>query len=367
MKTPFFDAVVDIVLPGKAQTHDAAFVLKKEKVPGSFSFYKTSSPDSEKSFIAVSLSYPKTVKWGQTFDIQSPDSGKVLCSGKVLYPAAQKPLGKEAKKRTKLLIRLTGDKLEMLAVLTREKGIMGLGEKEILDFAPFTRKTLLPLSQKLEAAGQIRILSFSPLFLLSHVSFEFLKEKITAFIKRYQRTHPDEQGILENEVRQKFDLPDRIWLLALKHLFRENQIKEVGKRLFLFDFELTLTLEEEDLLNKLEEMCLEGKLHSVSMEDFQRRFNLSARRLQNLLSLLAERRMIVQGEDGFILHAHWLEDLVAKIRNLEGKELSVGQFKELTGLSRKYAIPLLELLDQMGVTRRRGPTREILREGKKPL
>jgi len=360
MKTSFFDAVVDIVLPKKAHVHDVTFVLKKEKVPGSFSFYENEILDLKKPFIAVSLSKPMTVKWGHSFDVLSPGLEKVLGSGKILYPADQKPVGKEAKKRTKLLPQLMGDKLEMLAVLAREKGIMGLREKEVLEFAPITRKTLLPLCQKLEAEGQIRILSFSPLFLLSQVSFEFLKEKITMFIRRHHETHPDEPGVPKNEVRQKFDLPDRIWFLALKHLFHERQIKEVENRLSVLDYELALTPEEEGLLNRLEEMCLEGNLHSVSMEELQRRFNLSARRLQNLLSLLAERRKIVQGEDGFILHSHWLEELVAKIRNSGEKELSVGQFKEMTGLSRKYAIPLLELLDQMGVTRRRGPTREIL-------
>jgi len=360
MKTSFFDAVIDIVLPKKAHAQEATFVLKKEKVPGSFSFYETVIPDLKEPFVAVSLSKPVPVKWGQNFDVLSPGSGKMLGSGKVLYPDAQKPTGKEAKKRTKLLPQLLKNKIEMIAVLAREKGIVGLREKEVLEFAPITRKTLLPLSQKLESEGKIRILSFSPLFLLSQASFEFLKEKITMFIRRYHETHPDEPGVLNNEVRQKFDLPDRIWFLALKHLIRERQIKEVEKRLSMIDFELALTPEEEGLLNRLEEMCLDGKLHSVSMEDFQRRFNLSARRLQNLLSLLAERRKIVQGEDGFILHSQWLEELVAKIRNLGEKELSVGQFKEMTGLSRKYAIPLLELLDQMGVTRRRGPTREIL-------
>ncbi|MCJ7578917.1 MAG: SelB C-terminal domain-containing protein, partial [Candidatus Aminicenantes bacterium] len=172
--------------------------------------------------------------------------------------------------------------------------------------------------------------------------------------------HSDEPGVPINEVRQKFDLPDRIWFLALKHLIREKLIKEVDKRLSVMDYELSLTQEEEDLLNRLEEMCLEGKLHAVSMEDLQRRFNLSARRLQILLSFLAERRKIVLGGDGFILHSHWLEELVAKIRDMGEKELSVGQFKEMTGLSRKYAIPLLELLDQMKVTRRRGAIREIL-------
>ncbi|MFC2167136.1 SelB C-terminal domain-containing protein [Acidobacteriota bacterium] len=360
MKTPIFDAVVDIALPKKAPAQDATFVLKKEKVPGSFSFYEMEIPDLKESFIAVSLSKPMAVKWGHSFDILSPRSEKVLGSGKILYPADQKSLGKEAKKRAILLPQFRGSKIEMLAVLTREKGIMGLREKEILEFAPITRKTLLPLCEKLEAEGQIRILSFSPLFVLSQVSFEFLCEKITMFIRRHHEIHSDEPGIPINEVRQKFDLPDRIWFLALKHLIREKLIKEVDKRLSVMEYELSLTKEEEDLLNRLEDMCLEGKLHSVSIEDLQRRFNLSARRVQILLSFLAERRKIVQGEDGFILHSQWLEELVAKIRDLGVKELSVGQFKEMTGLSRKYAIPLLELLDQMKVTRRRGNTRDIL-------
>jgi len=360
MKTSLFDAVVDIVLPKKTPANDATFVLKKEKVPGSFSFYVMENPDLAESFIAVSLSQPMTVKWGYPFDILNPKSEKVVGSGKILYPSNQKPIGKDAKKRALLLPQLRGEKIEMLAVLARDKGIMGLREKEILEFAPITRKTLLPLCEKLEAEGEIRILSFSPLFLLSQSSFEFLCEKITLFIQRYHESHADLPGVPINEVRQKFDLPDRIWFLALKHLSREKLIKEVDKRLSVMGYELSLNQEEEALLNRLEEMCLEGKLHSVSMEDLRRRFKLSERRLQILLSFLAERRKIVQGADGFILHSHWLDELVVKIKDLGVKELTVGQFKEMTGLSRKYAIPLLELLDQMKITRRRGATREIL-------
>lgn len=361
MRTSFFDAALlsDRGLQKKRRAFDVVFALKKDKVPGSFVFYEE-LPDKKRPFLSASLSLPVPIKWGQSFDVLSPGSEKTLASGKVLYPSAQKPTGKEAKKRIKILPQLLKTKIDMVSVLAREKGIFGLREEELLDFAPLSSKTLLPICQKLEAEGEIRILSFSPLFLLSQRSFEYLKEKITAFIQRYHEKHPNEPGVPKNEVRQKFDLPERVWFLALKHLFHEKKIRESEKRLLSIDFKMVLTPEEEDLLERLEEMCLEGKLHSVSMEDLQRRFKLSPRRLQNLLSLLAERRKIVQGEDGFILHSQWLEELVDKIRNLGEKELSVGQFKEMTGLSRKYAIPLLELLDQMGVTRRRGPTREIL-------
>ncbi|NTU51038.1 MAG: hypothetical protein HGA94_01180, partial [Candidatus Aminicenantes bacterium] len=55
-----------------------------------------------------------------------------------------------------------------------------------------------------------------------------------------------------------------------------------------------------------------------------------------------------------------LDELVLKIRGSKKRELTVADFKAMTGLSRKYSIPLLELLDSMGVTRRKGSVRDIL-------
>ena len=107
-------------------------------------------------------------------------------------------------------------------------------------------------------------------------------------------------------------------------------------------------------------MILKGEFHRIPQEQLKIRFHLSDLRLERLLALLAERQKIVQGSDGFLLHSKWLEELIVKIKGMGKDELSIADFKELTGLSRKYAIPLLELLDQMGVTLRQGNVRKIL-------
>jgi selenocysteine-specific elongation factor len=59
------------------------------------------------------------------------------------------------------------------------------------------------------------------------------------------------------------------------------------------------------------------------------------------------------------VHAEVLAQLQASLREYfqKEKELSFGQFRELTGLSRKLGIPLLEYLDQTGVTERQGDNR----------
>ena len=66
--------------------------------------------------------------------------------------------------------------------------------------------------------------------------------------------------------------------------------------------------------------------------------------------------------DDFILHRETIDKLVASVKELKTRnpKLGVGEFKDLTGVSRKYAIPLLEYLDRERVTRRVGDAREIL-------
>jgi selenocysteine-specific elongation factor len=107
-------------------------------------------------------------------------------------------------------------------------------------------------------------------------------------------------------------------------------------------------------------MVLSGELGTVTFEDLRATFKLTPAKLQALLEVLAERKKIVEGIDGFILHARWLDDIIRKVRASGKRELTVADFKAMTGLSRKYSIPLLELLDSMGVTRRKGSVRDIL-------
>ncbi|MFN6202580.1 MAG: SelB C-terminal domain-containing protein [Acidobacteriota bacterium] len=64
-----------------------------------------------------------------------------------------------------------------------------------------------------------------------------------------------------------------------------------------------------------------------------------------------------------VFHRRALEGLRETLRrqkDAHGPKLDVAVFKELTGVSRKYAIPLLEYLDRQRITRRNGEVREIV-------
>jgi selenocysteine-specific elongation factor len=77
--------------------------------------------------------------------------------------------------------------------------------------------------------------------------------------------------------------------------------------------------------------------------------------------LLSEGELSRVGE-ALLVHRRALETLKADVRKrwAAGKKLDVGELKELTGLSRKFVIPLLEYLDRERVTRRSGQDRFVL-------
>jgi selenocysteine-specific elongation factor len=66
------------------------------------------------------------------------------------------------------------------------------------------------------------------------------------------------------------------------------------------------------------------------------------------------------GSDDLFIHSGPLRQLAEQLAALRGSLMDVARFKQFTGLSRKYAIPLLEYLDRQRVTRKQGDQRLVL-------
>src|ERR1019366_9149049 len=85
-------------------------------------------------------------------------------------------------------------------------------------------------------------------------------------------------------------------------------------------------------------------------------------RAQKIVTLLLRDKMLVKISDELVFHRSTLEELrrLVVAQKLKAPKLDVAKFKELTGVSRKYAIPLLEYLDRERLTRRVAGLPEIL-------
>ncbi|MGD9346426.1 MAG: SelB C-terminal domain-containing protein [Candidatus Aminicenantes bacterium] len=362
-----FDATLDSWPASLPKRIEGVLAIKGRQIPVFVSRYEEGGAKSLPGSHFVRIHADRYLKlcWNDKFKIFSRKNGSILFRGRVLLPCTEESKQKGIKRRLELLQGLSGDEKEMVLALTCSYGIKGLGERELVDFSSLSKEKLLSLSRLLEEEGKIRILSFSPLFLLSQDSIDFLSERVVAYLREFHEKHPEDFGVSPEKIQKRFGSPPRVLALALKHLSRTGIISKDERNIAMRDFYPLPSPEEEKLLQDMESMYLEGKLRSVSMGEIQKRLSLSIKKLNRLLSFLVERRKIVLGRDGFLLHSKWLDDVILAVRSSGKKELSVSDFKQMTGLTRKYAIPLLELLDELGVTRRKGPVREIIQDGDK--
>jgi selenocysteine-specific elongation factor len=85
-------------------------------------------------------------------------------------------------------------------------------------------------------------------------------------------------------------------------------------------------------------------------------------RAQKLVTLLLREKVLIKVSDELVFHRSALEELRRQMTAYKAKsaKIDVAKFKEMTGVTRKYAIPLLEYLDRERVTKRVGDVREIL-------
>jgi len=356
MTTTSFDACLDFPARELGASGRADLVLHDRRVPAAIAVHKI--PKAKTVWVLVTTDVPVDARWRDAFDVLA-EGGRVLGRGVVLYPSP--PDGIKPPRRAELLERLSGGEAEMILVLAELRGIRGLEATAVRDFARLDPVRVEELARELEAESRVRILSFSPLSFILQESLDFLRRRVATYLAQYHKKHPAQRTVPFERIEKRFEVAPNVVVLALRSLAKEGRVSLGSGTAELVGFRPALSAEDEKILGRIEALFLEGEFGQVSLGDLRRQFHLSPGRLQRLLAVLMERKKIVEGRDGFILHSRWLDGVIEKLRASGRRELTVADFKALTGLTRKYAIPLLELLDEMGVTRRKGAVRDILR------
>lgn len=120
--------------------------------------------------------------------------------------------------------------------------------------------------------------------------------------------------------------------------------------------------EEADSKTKIEQAFATAGLRVPALHDVLSGLKIDRQRAQKIVTLLLREKVLMKISDDLVFHRRALEELRSQIAQRKSKSprMDVAQFKELTGVSRKYAIPLLEYLDRERVTRRVGDMREII-------
>ncbi|MCL4854972.1 MAG: SelB C-terminal domain-containing protein, partial [Bryobacteraceae bacterium] len=182
---------------------------------------------------------------------------------------------------------------------------------------------------------------------------------LSRILEDFHRANPLLPGIPKQDLRGR-QLPDCPPPL-FDELVRFNKgLVAHGEFVRSATHRITLQENEAEALERMERLFRDAGLTVPATKDVLARSGLDAARSRRLLQMLLRGGKLVRVGEDLVYHQTALEGLKSLLAGHVGERFAVPEFKDWTGISRKYAIPLLEYLDREGVTRREGDTRVIL-------
>jgi selenocysteine-specific elongation factor len=178
-------------------------------------------------------------------------------------------------------------------------------------------------------------------------------------LKKFHRENPLLAGLSKEQLRSK-QLPGAPpWLLDAL-LARAKTLAVDGETVRLASHKISLKQDEEEASAKIENTFRTAGLAVPSLSEVLGKSGVEPTRARSILQLLLRDKRLVRVSDDLVFHGSAIQSLRELLANRKGTRFAVPEFKDWTGISRKYAIPLLEFLDRERITRREGDSRVVL-------
>jgi selenocysteine-specific elongation factor len=209
-----------------------------------------------------------------------------------------------------------------------------------------------------------RVLAIERDWYMHPESYSRLRGGALAALEEFHRAHPLRGGMSREELRGRTGADERIFAHLLATLENEGVLKAERDKVRLAAHSVQLRPEQQRAVDHIEQEFIKAAAAPPSPEEALARAGLSGTEEHELFQLLVADRKLVRVKESLYFHTTALDAIQDKVVALlrERKEIGPGDVKDLLGISRKYAIPLLEHLDARRVTTRAGEKR-VLRGG----
>jgi selenocysteine-specific elongation factor len=377
-----FDAVIDLLPDARALRHGARvrFHQGTTELLGRVALAAPDRPASEdpddvhhtrrgdrtelrpgqRGYARIRLEGPAVLTRGDRFILRQYSPAITIGGGRVLDPVPARSPIRSASAAARF-DRLSRDAGEAALTFMEERRGAGLTIDALARRAGLTAQRTSHLLTELSAAGAIVIADGQVFSAAVARAFE---ERLVAAVTEHHRQNPLANGLPREEARE------RIFGLASPALFEHvvQRLTAAGAlagrdRFALPGRGVSLTPEESRARDALDRLFRDAGLAPPDVGGAAAATGVAPAVADRMTKLLLRQKMLVK-LDALLFHAETLERLKKEVAALKGQpggaRVDVGAFKERYGISRKYAIPLLEWLDRERVTRRAGDGRVIL-------
>ena len=318
----------------------------------------------ESAFAQVLLEQPTFALPGDRFIIRQYSPMSTIGGGEILDARPRRHRRSDLTVVDRLQVFQTAPLQQRLVALIEDADQRAAELDDLVSRIGIARDDIRSALLSLARDGSIQAVSEEPLVVVAAETYARAGRALVDEVKRFHETDPLLKGIGREELKA------RALATASPLLFRGALDALIEKQILAADqdvvrlFERTVTLggEEQRMREALAGHFAALGLQAPSADEAIASLSLDRQRGRKIIQLLIDENFLVKISDDAIVHRDALQKLVADVRSLKpGRpKFGVREFKDLTGLSRKFALPLLEYLDGQRVTRRVGDERIIL-------
>ncbi|MDX2502478.1 MAG: selenocysteine-specific translation elongation factor [Deltaproteobacteria bacterium] len=198
---------------------------------------------------------------------------------------------------------------------------------------------------------------------LHQSTFDQLKQRASEYLGAYHADNPLKAGMPKEELKSKFpQLSDsKVFNLILNQMIKSNQIVQEENTVRLSDHRVALGADQSKIRKKILDLYHQGSLQPPYFRDVPNLLDVDPHHTNDVMLLLVEEGQIVKTKDDLYFHIDAITELKNRLVNFlkTNGDITTPQFKEMTGASRKFVIPLIEYFDASKVTLRVGDSRKL--------
>lgn len=322
-----------------------------------------------KGFVQLTLESPVVAVPGERFIVRSYSPQITIGGGVIVDNLAAKHRRKDLASVTAYLQGLCkANAPSRIKLLIEASGATGLSFGELKARTGFNT---VSLRTAIDSADADRAIVITAERFVARRTFEEFEALALGAIASFHAQQPLAKGIPRETLREKAFayLPNEIFQAVIASLAASRKVAAEGETIQLAGYQQTLSPTESAIAEKIRAALITSGLSVPKLDDVINDAiegtSVSTQQARKLLQVLLDSGEIVKVTDEFCFSKDAIDKLTADVRAYADAStdrlIDVAQFKEIAGISRKYAIPLLEYFDREKVTIRSGDKRLILK------
>ena len=336
---------------GTTLTIASVFLLDREEIaPG------------ENGFAQLRLDRPIVALPADHFVLRDPSADRTLGGGRVLdpQPLRHKRHSDAVIGEVALLKDGKGDEIVRHHIF--HSGVGGAFERDLWNRTSLSPREMSQALKRLRDRGEIIVIDPERTKVIDIRQYRQLKEAALARLGEFHRRFPMKSGLAKEEMRTKLpaEMDVKLYQTLLNRLIQSKEVVMEKDKLRLPEHQIAL-VDEKGLIGRAEQAMKKAALQPPSSKELAEEWSEDEEQVQAVLEHLAHEGVLIKIRSGMYFHRESIEQLKRKLIDhfKQTQELTTPQFKDLTGVSRKFMIPLIEYFDQTKLTLRLGDKRVL--------